>query len=137
METNNINFMAQKEAAAKTADTEKEQEQHKYNIVMQKAFMECWIEALNDPIGTRVIIETDIQGYRQTWTDKEGNTHEYDEYFMIDGSDGERRNQDGKWMWSSSEGRNTDAYINADEVLPRALSVISSGRVTAIYNDVY
>lgn len=128
METKNTNN--------NTANNKSEQEQSKARTVLQKAFMECWIEALNDPIGTRVIIETDIQG-RQTWTDKEGHTHLYNEYFMIDGSDGERRNQDGKWMWSSSTGRDTDAYINADEVLPRALSVITSGRVTAIYNDVY
>lgn len=104
---------------------------------LQQAFMESWLEALNDPIETRVIIETSNPGASQTWTDKEGITHTYGEYFMIDGSDGEVRNDDNKWMWSSSEGRPDDAYIKPEEVLPRALKLINSHKVTKIYNDVY
>lgn len=104
---------------------------------LQRDFMNCWMEALNDPVETRVIIDLDIEDERQRWTDDEGKEHTSNKYYMIDGSDGERQNENGTWLWSSSWGQDTDAYIKPEEVLPRALSVINGGRVLQIYNDGY
>lgn len=102
----------------------------KTQIELQQEFMERWLEALNDPIETRVIIETTepIKDERVCC----GETV----YYMIDGSDGERINDGSTWLFSSNDGT-IGEYIQPEEVLPQALEILKKKPITAIYNDVY
>lgn len=102
----------------------------KTQIELQQEFMERWLEALNDPIETRVIIETTepIKDERVCCGDNV--------YYMIDGSDGERLNDGSTWLFSSNDGT-IGEYIQPEEVLPQALEILKKKPITAIYNDVY
>lgn len=109
-----------------------------YNkMQLQLDFMDCWQTALNDPKGTRVIIELDSEDETNAWKDDDGNEHALYKYVMIDGGNGDRLWDANLWFISSSWGDKRDAFVKPEEVLPRALQIIDSGHVKEIYNDGY
>ena len=104
---------------------------------LQLDFMDCWQTALNDPKGTRVIIELDSEDETNAWKDEDGKKHALYKYIMIDGGNGDRLWDAHLWFISSSWGDKRDAFVKPEEVLPRALQIIDSGHVKEIYNDGY
>lgn len=103
---------------------------------LQQKLMTCWGKATKDPVNTRIIIETAVLDPKQTWVDNDGVRHLWEVYFMIDGSDGERRYEGEKWMISASDGSYGE-YLLPEEVLPKVQEIMSKYPIGRIYTDRY